>query len=161
MSKYSLDELTHEADRRLEGTRCFNRAILAEGTNAATFKTTTNTLQYCIKGMMYDKAPEDNIPFSAGHTVVPISSTCLFAVCVNSAEAVSTVQGEILTTADIVAGTVRAPDVDDDDLCVIGYIKVVTNGSTTFTPGTTDLGAAGITDTYSDASVPPLAGQLG
>ena len=37
----------------------------------------------------------------------------------------------------------------------VGYIKVTTNASTTFTPGTTGLGAAGITAAYQDCAVMP------
>jgi hypothetical protein len=49
----------------------------------------------------------------------------------------------------------------DEDRCPIGGYKIATDGSTTFTNGTTDNGAAGITDTYYDfAAGLPLAPQV-
>ena len=38
-------------------------------------------------------------------------------------------------------------------------IKVATDASTTFTPGTTDLGASGVTDTYYDCMDMPGSAQ--
>lgn len=156
-----LEDIPFAVERFLHGNACLGKVILAEGTNANTFKTTTNTVFFAVKGAIYTKAPADNLTFSSGHTAVGPSKTCIFAVCFNAAGTVSTVQGEILTTADIVAGTVDPPAVTDDSLCVVGYIKVATDGSTTFTPGSTDLGASGVTDTYYDVMIPPLRGVLG
>lgn len=47
---------------------------------------------------------------------------------------------------------------------IVGYITVATNSSTTFTPGTTALNAAGVTVTYNngiDATLLPVIGNLG
>lgn len=126
-------------------------AGLAEGTNANTFKT-TNTLAYTADGVFKSKNATDNIAFSSGATVVPASSACLFAVWINAAGTVSTTQGPIVASTDEcpVPTTVSG-------VTLVGLIKVVTDGSTTFTAGSTDLGASGITDTYYDCSVMPGA----
>ena len=126
-------------------------AGLAEGTNANTFKT-VNTLTFTADGVFKSKNATDNLTFTAGATVVPASSACLFAVWINAAGTVSTTQGPIVASTDEcpVPTTVGG-------LALVGLIKVVTDGSTTFTAGSTDLGASGVTDTYYDCSVMPGA----
>lgn len=126
-------------------------AGLAEGTNANTFKT-TNTLTYTANGVFASKGATDNLTFSSGATVVPVSSACLFAVWINAAGTVTTTQGPIVGAAEDcpVPTTVGG-------LALVGLIRVVTDGSTTFTAGSTDLGASGITDTYYNCSVMPGA----
>ena len=42
---------------------------------------------------------------------------------------------------------------------LVGLIKVTTSSSATFTPGSTDLGAAGITDVFSDCMDMPGSAQ--
>ena len=42
--------------------------------------------------------------------------------------------------------------------CCVGALKVVTDSSHTFTPGTTAHNAAGVTTTYASLSVIPTAG---
>ena len=133
----------------------FGKAILAEGTDAATFKTTTNTIVYTVDAVQYTKAPTDNLPFSSGHTALAASQVCLFAVWLDTAGAVTTTQGKIISTADLSNGiTVLSMPADQNGKCCIGLIRVAT-GATTFTPGTTDLGAASVTDTYYDCSCLP------
>ena len=128
-------------------------AGLAEGTNSATFKT-TNTLAYTSNGIFKSKAATDNLTFTAG-TALAASQACLFGVWITAAGAVSTTQGPIVAAGDpcpvptqVTAGTT-----------LVGLIKVTTDSSTTFTPGTTDLGAAGITDVYSDCMDMPGSAQ--
>lgn len=133
------------------GYLSFSSAALAEGTNANTFKTTA-TLTYTANGVFASKGATDNLAFSSGATVVPASSACLFAVWINASGTVTTTQGPIVGAAEDcpVPTTVGG-------LTLVGLIRVVTDGSTTFTAGSTDLGAAGITDTYYNCSVMPGA----
>ena len=58
-------------------------------------------------------------------------------------------QGDAVLTADITSGakTLKWPDVPASK-CAIGAVRVDTNASVPFVPGTTNLSAAGITDTY-------------
>lgn len=133
------------------GYLSFTSAGLAEGTNANTFKTTA-TLTYTANGVFASKNATDNLTFSSGATVVPVSSACLFAVWINAAGTVTTTQGPIVGAAEDcpVPATVGG-------LTLVGLIRVVTDGSTTFTAGSTDLGASGVTDTYYNCSVMPGA----
>ena len=132
-------------------TMSFSSAGLAEGTNANTYKINAANgagVDFAISGLCYHKADTDNIAMSA-HAVQAVSTTCLYLVCLNSSGTASTIKGTAVLTADLTAGNkVLNWPTPTDDLCPIGAIKVVTDGSTTFTAATTDLGAAGITDTY-------------
>lgn len=130
-------------------TGSFGKAGLAEGTNAATIQIAT-AIAYAIRGLAYSKAVTDNIAVTA-HAQQAVSTKCLYLVQIDKTGAVSTKKGDEVATADLTAGIKAlhwpAPD---KDKCPIGAYKVETDGATTFTNGTTDLGAAGITDTYYD-----------
>lgn len=126
--------------------RVMTNAGLAEGTNANTFKT-ANTTIYSIKGVMYSKAATDNLTFTAGHADVEANQQCIFAVCLNAAGTVSTVQGPVKNVGDD-QSVLGWPSVGSD-VAMIGAI-VVETGATTFSAGSTDLGAANVTDTYID-----------
>ena len=125
--------------------RCFGAAGLAEGTNANTIQVAA-AVDYCIDGVVYLKAITDNIAMTA-LPVQAISTFCKYLVSINAAGTVALTQGNIAATAAL--ALVPALPADSAPL---GYVQVATNGSTTFTSGTTDLGAAGITDTYVDLS---------
>ena len=128
---------------------------LVEGTDAGTFKT-VNTVTFTIDGVFKSKAATDNLTFSAGHTTVPVSSSVLFLVCINAAGTVSTVQGKIVLTAGVTAGTtpLEYPEVPAD-VAAIGYVRIDTSASVPFVPGTSDLSLSGITDTWGDLMVVP------
>jgi hypothetical protein len=133
--------------------RVYSKAKLAEGTNANTFKTTTNIVFYTIKGVMYEKAAADNIAFSSGHTALAANQQCVFGVLLDSSANVTTVQGPIKDVGDDTK-VLAWPESNDDDKVLIGGI-IVETGATTFTPGSTDLGAANVTDTYVDCDGRP------
>lgn len=132
-------------------TECFSRAGLAEGTGAATIQILAPNgagIDYAIDGLCYHKADTDNIALTAAAQQA-VSTKCLYLVQIDSAGTVSSKKGTEVPTADLTAGkaVLHWPE-PDANKCPIGAIKVETDGSTTFTAGTTDLGAAGITDTY-------------
>lgn len=131
------------------GFSSLTAAGLAEGTNAATFKT-VNTLTYTNDGVFKSKSATDNLTFSAGATVVPQNSACLFGVWINASGTVSTSQGPIVAAGD----PCPVPGAPAANLTLVGLIKVTT-GATTFTAGTTDLGAANVTDAYYDCARMP------
>lgn len=125
-------------------------AGLAEGTNANTFKT-SNILHYAINGRTYVKAATDNLAFSSGHTALGNSEQCVFFVFLDSSGTVSTTQSAVVkntTHQSYVAKAVEWPQVANK--ACIGAIRVQCNASGTFTPTSTDLGAANVTDTYYD-----------
>ena len=133
-------------------TGCQTKAGLAEGTNAATIKinaTDPAGIHFAIDGIGYYKANTDNIAVTA-HAAQAVSMTCLYLVQIDADGTVSTKKGNEVLTADLPTGNSCQWPFPDADRCPIGGYKVVTDGSTTFTNGTTDLGAAGVTDTYYD-----------
>lgn len=152
--------LNNEALRlvaRMAGDKSLTAGGLAEGTNANTYKT-ANTVTFLINGAFKSKAATDNVAFTAGHAAInPGADTaqrCKFLVSLSAAGVFKTTQGTIVAAAD----TAVAPKVPVGE-APVGTIEVETDASTTFTPATTDLGAAGITDTYVDLAWPDDGGD--
>lgn len=134
-------------------TAALGKAGLGEGTNAATLVQAAPNgagLDYVIDGVAYHKADGDNIAMTA-LPVQAVSTKCLYLIQINAAGTISVKKGVEVTTADLTAeaGNLQWPQPDDDN-CPIGGFKIETDASITFTSGTTDLGASGITDTFYD-----------
>lgn len=145
--------MSYNIEQANSGYLSLTAAGVAEGTNSATFKT-TNTLTYTSNGVFKSKAATDNLTFTAG-TALAASQACLFGVWITAAGTVSTTQGPINAAGDpcpvptqVTAGTT-----------LVGLIKVTTSSAATFTPGTTDLSASGITGAYSDCMDMPGSAQ--
>lgn len=128
-------------------------AALAEGTNANTFQIAA-AVSFVIGGLAYTKAIADNIAFAVAtgttHTALANHQVCVFFILVNSAGTVTALQSAIkvastATATAYEAGAFGWPELAD--VACIGAIKVQT-AATTFTAGSTDLGAASVTDTY-------------
>jgi hypothetical protein len=77
--------------------------------------------------------------------VMPASSFVRFYVGITTASAAKVVATVVSSTS---AGAVFNPLVTPDTMAIIGSALVATDATHTFTPGTTLLGAAGITTTY-------------
>jgi hypothetical protein len=128
-------------------------AGLAEGTNSATFKT-TNTLAFTNNGVFKSKGATDNLVFITG-TALAASQACLFAVWIDGSGAVTTTQGPIVAAGD----PCPVPSQTTANVTLVGLIKVTTSSAVTFTPGTTDLSASGITDAFFDCMDMPGSAQ--
>lgn len=120
-------------------------------------------LDFAINGIAYHKADAaTNLPLSAG-TVQPVLTECLYLIVVDSALAVTSVQGVPELTADLDAGTrvLQYPECPANK-CPVGAVKIVLTSTATFTPGTTALDAANVTESYIDFAggmpVAPIAG---
>jgi hypothetical protein len=123
--------------------RCFGICGLVIATTSTKIKTAT-AVDYTINGLNYQKAATDNITITAG-AVQAISTFCKYLVSVDAAGTVTTTKGNDGTTAALAL----LSDLPANN-APLGYFQIATNGSTTFTAGTTALDAAGITDTYVD-----------
>lgn len=124
-------------------------AVLAEGTNANTIKTTAAT-SFSVNGLLYSKAATDNIAMTACAVQADLTS-CMYLVTIETdGDVVITKGTEQLTGSgkDLLWPAIPA------NSAVLGAIKVVTSGAT-FTSGTTDLGAGTVTDTYYNFFTPP------
>jgi hypothetical protein len=112
---------------------------------AATTKNiqTTVTLSYTVDGIFYTMSPM--VVTLSALTVQPVSTTSKYAVMVSSTGTLNILQGDPVTvTADA-----KLPALPDG-YTLFGFFQVSTNGSTTFTAGTTGLTASGLTVTYSN-----------
>ena len=138
-----MEKIYNDDIREALGTHAFGAAGLVEGTNANTIKT-ANAIDFCIHGIIYSKAATDNIAMTAA-VVQNISTHCMYLISIDKAGAVTVTKGAEAKIAD----DIFLPSTPADQ-AVIGAFKIVTDGSTTFTSGTTDLGASGITDTFFD-----------
>jgi hypothetical protein len=146
-------------------TGCFSKAGLAEGTNANTIKIVAPNgagVDFCIDGVAYHKADTDNIAMTALANQAA-STTCLYLVTLNSSGTLAITKGNEVLTADlgVVGGSCQWPAVPAD-VCPIGGFKLALDSTAGgFTSGTTDLGAANVTDTYYDfLGGLPLAPQV-
>jgi hypothetical protein len=133
-------------------TAAFAKAGLAEGTNAATIKIEAPNgagVDFAIDGVGYHKADTDNVALTAAAAQADLT-TCLYLIQIDSAGTVSSKKGVEELNADLDSGkrVLHWPEPDDDQ-CPLGAVKVKLTG-TTFTAGTTDLGAANVEDTYYD-----------
>lgn len=141
---------------------CYSKAGLAEGTNANTIKTAAPNgagTDYSIEGVAYHKADTDNIAVTA-HAQQAADTSCLYLVQIDSAGTVSTKKGNEEVTADLGINKSLQWPAPDDNRCPIGGYKIKTV-AVTYTNGSTDHSAAGITATYYDfVGGMPLAPQV-
>lgn len=141
------------SDNNRAGTFNFGKPGIAEGTNAATIQIAAAT-EYSIDGIMYQKAITDNIALTAADAQADLT-TCLYLITINAAGTVASVKGTEVLTANMTGGDdVLVWPQPAEGYCPVGVIQVATSGIT-FTAGTTDLGAAGVTDIYRDLHAVP------
>jgi hypothetical protein len=126
---------------------------LAEGTNSATLKTTADCT-YNIAGVDYTKDITDNIAMTAAAEQA-ISIYCYYLISIDTTGAVTVTKGTDSTTAAEAAIAMPALPANSAPL---GTILIQTDGSHTFTSGTTDLSAAGITKTIKDWNIKEYKG---
>lgn len=143
---------------------------LANGTGAGTIKTTV-IIPFFIDGRFLSKAITDNIAIAfvgpdvysqsaternGGFTGGANGSTRLYGLYLDTAGAVTIVPGPIVDTAKLAAGEValQYPPVQRGKAC-FGTLRIAVTSGTTFIPGTTALGAAGVTATYENLATVP------
>lgn len=155
-------ELTSMGQRMI-GNMVTGKPVLAiNGAGAATVKT-TNAINYAIDGIAYSKAALAAqalavIPGAAAFSVQPVSTTVYYVLAVNNAGAIGVVQGTYVGQSLAVPGVGQGDGIVPDvplGWVPFGLIKITTNSSTTFTPATTALDAAGLTVSFYDLQVLP------
>jgi len=118
-------------------------AAVATATVTSQVKTVTNPTPFVVDGQILSLAASDNFWTLTGG-VQAISSWNKWLLLVNAAGAASVAVG---TASTVSAAAVVLPAIPASK-AVFGVLTVATDGTHTFTPGTTLLGAAGITATY-------------
>lgn len=170
----SLATIQHSAIRRALGNRVLSKPGLAvDGVNMDS----AAAIVYTIDGVTYSKAQLADQDMAVTHdcfakpiTAVnlayeqPISTTVFYVMAINANGDIAIVQGDY-------AGQVIADEVDlsrvnegtgaippePEGYTAFGLVKVATNSSATFTPGTTSMAASGVTTTVYDVSMLPAS----
>ncbi len=158
------------------GGMCLTKGALAINAAGATTVKTTNALVYGVAGVLYTKAALANQAITVTHRfdgkpvsaadaayVQPINKTALYVLALNAAGTVAVIQGtyagqQVTYGSDlskVVTAGYGVPTLPAG-YTPIGAIKVATDGSATFTAGTTALDAAGVTATYFDLALLPV-----
>lgn len=117
---------------------CLDFADLDISSTATAYET-NNTIDYVIDNVMYQKA---SFTGAVSGTTLQNDKLCKFLITLDSSGSATATQSSIVASTE----TVALPAVPSDE-CPIGYVQVSTAGAV-FTPGTTDLSAANVTDTY-------------
>lgn len=133
-------------------TGCLSKAGLGIAGTADRVKITAPNgagVDYAINGIAYHAADADNVDTGAA-AVQAADTTCLYLIQLDSAGALSVNKGNEVLTADLgtSGGNCQWP-LPDANNCPIGGVKVVTV-AVTFTLGTTNFDAAGVTETWYD-----------
>lgn len=137
-------------------TMCLSRAGLGIGSTAKELSIAAPNgagVDFAIDGYAYhlpDDASTASIP--AALPIQAADTTCLYLVSVDADLAVSVTKGTEIPNAELTVDSVIGRSVlhwpePVDGKCPIGAVKVKTV-AVTFTAGTTDFDASGITDTY-------------
>lgn len=146
----TLEAVTNAALRRILGTRVLTNPAVAIGSTPA--NVATGAFDYMIGGKAYSKGAVAAGTAFTDLTVQKDGTTRLYLLAINAAGTITIINGK-----DAVAG--QQPDVSlmippcPADHCPVGVVKVETDGAD-FTPATTSLAAATVTDTYVSLGVP-------
>lgn len=176
-----LDAHTAAGPQATAGNRCTSAHVLAINAGGAATVKTTGAIVHTLDGVTRSKAALSAQSIAVTHNylgvasagyVQPASTTVYYTLAVNAAGSVAVVQGayfgqtfDTAPTASLgqnsfggarVTGDGAVPSVPAG-YCPFGLVKVATNGSTTFTPGTTALDAAGVTASFFDLAVIPAS----
>jgi hypothetical protein len=132
-----------------------NRAYTAAGAAIATVTSKVkiaNTVDYTIDGAWQTAvSATDNFWVLAG-SVVPAANACIFLLCLDAAGAEHVVQSSIAATVAACNFNLTGANTTSqiDALCVVSYLTITMDATHTFTPGTTLLGATGVTAVIAD-----------
>jgi len=121
---------------------------------------TTNAVPYLINGVTYTKAAVSTqaVPTSLAWTgVASTFNAGAFVIALDSSGAITLFTTAITSSTASAANALAALvwPVIPENFCVIGAVIIQsTTANTTFTPGTTNLNAAGITSTFINTQGP-------
>lgn len=142
-------------------TGCLSKAGVGIGSTADEISIAAPNgagVDFCIDGIAYHLADDASVAGVPGALGTQAADTkCLYLVQVDADGTVTMKKGTEVLTTDVTNGVaLHWPDPDDGN-CPIGGVEVETV-AVTFTVGTTNFSAAGITDTYFDFAMGmPLA----
>lgn len=156
------------ATAALAASMALGSAGIAIGTTTTKIKTAT-TVAYTVNGKVFSKAGTDDFWTLSG-AVVPASSWAKYALLIDASAAASIqasrasgVSAAAVDWRNVSAISPWAPllSILGGTKAILGVITVATDATHTFTPGTTALGATGITTTYVNGIDPSLLPLIG
>ena len=140
----TIESVSDAALKFLIGNRVLGSAALEIGTTAA--NVATGAFDYMVDGIIYSKGAVAAGTAFTDTTPLADGNTAMYLLAIDAAGTITIINGE---PTPIVAGQpddLRVPACPLDHT-PIGAVKVATSGAD-FTPGTTDLDAGTVTDTY-------------
>ncbi len=152
--------LVDEVTRELLGNRANGPVGLAiHGSTASLFKT-TNAVKIVVGGKWVALGAQSSIAASSlASYVVPVSSTAYFGVWADASGTIS-LSPSLLASFPVIDRATSTSSGRRVQKCFLGYVKVVTDGTHTFTPGTTAFDATGVTTTFVDCAYVPDPADL-
>jgi hypothetical protein len=139
----------NRADLRTMARAMMNRPLAAPGlvigSSSKTDIRIANTIAFLINGAF--KSVGSAFELSPGGDALGNSEKCIYLVSI----AADGSSGSVTQSA-VVAASDDDPDLPEvpADECPVGTVKVETDGSNTYTPGTDNLDATGVTASYTD-----------
>lgn len=149
----SLTEVMRQQIVQLQtfaANRCTSEPSLVIGTSSAADIRSNATVNYVRDGVQRSlSAGEVAVPANAAMAGDSVARKVRVLVYINGSDALAAVAGTpVLSTATLTTPALPAGGVQ------LGYVDIASTGSAVFTPDTTLLSAAHITDTYVNAPVP-------
>jgi len=135
------------------GSMCMTAGGVAEGTNSATIQLAV-AIDFAIDGVISEKAITDNLAITAA-TEQAVSTKCCYLAYINAAGTVATLKGSEIAVSANADDFVFWPECPDG-FAAFGGFTIVTDATHTYTAGTTDNSATGITDVYFDMMQVPV-----
>ena len=129
----------------LASTTVATTPLVAIATTATKVKTTNATVLRNAGALNALGASDDFWTLTGG--VLAESSFRRYLLLANASDTASVLASDDSTVS---AAACRWSTLPANGTAIVGILTVATDASTTFTPGTTELSAAGITDTYID-----------
>ena len=142
--------MSYNIEQVNSGFMALSSGAFSAGTNAGTFQNTA-TITYTSNGIFASKAATNNVALSAGHAAIPPGRSAVFALWLNASGTYFSSMGATVEAGELAP----VPVAPGNNLTLVGLVKVTTSSATTFTPGTTAFGAAGVTSTFFNVMLPP------
>lgn len=140
------------------GNLSFGNASLAASTVANFINriNVANQVHYVNDGKFLRVVAVNNQSFSTGHTDLVNNKVCVFALWADGSAALSTTQGEIVSSEEVEQGkrVVPLPDVVASKT-LIGLVKVKAGVGATFTPSSTNFNATNINAVFYNIATMP------
>lgn len=152
--------LTGQVMTNRQSAYLLNQVYAAGGVTTATVTSKAklvNTVTFMVGGVWQTAVTATDNFWVLSGTTVPVGSCCIFLLCLTSAGAAAVVQSSIAGTLTSCGfyPSATATTQPTDALAIVSNLSITAGSTSTgFIPGTTLLGATGITATFADGPGP-------